>query len=279
MDSPAFLARWKLGAPTLVAETIGSKIWRATREDGTSAIVKAMKPVHDVHDELRGAHYLRWRDGRGAVRLLDIEGLDMLLEDAGAVHLTQYLDAEGDRAATDIAAGCLAELFSASSMPAPHELQPLGERFTSLFTRARADCDAGVETLYVEAASEAARLLASQRDVRPLHGDLHHDNIMLGARGWLAIDPKGVIGDSAYDAANFFYNPIERDALSCDPERVAMMADVFSARLGIPQRHLLDFAFAYGCLSAAWFAEDGMPEDEWRELAAVRAVRDVRLSA
>ena len=46
-----------------------------------------------------------------------------------------------------------------------------------------------------------------------LHGDLHHENIMHGPRGWLAIDPKGVLGDPGFDAANMFYNPLDRDDL------------------------------------------------------------------
>ncbi|MCV5256227.1 aminoglycoside phosphotransferase family protein, partial [Escherichia coli] len=34
------------------------------------AIVKGLKPIEDIADELRGADYLVWRNGRGAVRLL-----------------------------------------------------------------------------------------------------------------------------------------------------------------------------------------------------------------
>ncbi|MEX7495406.1 aminoglycoside phosphotransferase family protein (plasmid) [Acinetobacter baumannii] len=32
-----------------------------------------MKPIEDIADELRGADYLVWRNGRGAVRLLGRE--------------------------------------------------------------------------------------------------------------------------------------------------------------------------------------------------------------
>jgi streptomycin 6-kinase len=35
-----------------------------------------------------------------------------------------------------------------------------------------------------------------------LHADLHHHNILAAERHpWLAIDPKGVIGDAAYERA------------------------------------------------------------------------------
>ena len=45
-------------------------------------------------------------------------------------------------------------------------------------------------------AETAQALLADPRERSVLHGDLHHDNALdFGARGWRAIDPKGLIGE------------------------------------------------------------------------------------
>lgn len=126
---------WNLYYPTLIAETFSSRIWRVKRDDGSSAVVKALKPFDDVEDELRGAHYLRWRDGRGAVRLFDIHEQAMLLEDAGSRLLTAELIERGDTAASEIAADVMVELFSSSEHPYPADLQPLRERFRSLFKK------------------------------------------------------------------------------------------------------------------------------------------------
>lgn len=41
-----------------------------------------------------------------------------------------------------------------------------------------------------------------------LHGDLHHGNILLHGTRWLAIDPKGLVGDPAYECAAFLRNPM-----------------------------------------------------------------------
>jgi streptomycin 6-kinase len=39
-------------------------------------------------------------------------------------------------------------------------------------------------------------LLTTQREKVVLHGDMHHGNVLnFGSRGWLAIDPKGLIGE------------------------------------------------------------------------------------
>ncbi|MER9296112.1 aminoglycoside phosphotransferase family protein [Mesorhizobium sp. M0621] len=278
MDAPAFPARWKVSASELIAETFSSRIWKVLREDGSPAIVKALKPFDDVADELRGEHFLAWRRGEGAVRLLGRDGHSMLLEYAGETLLEQVLDEQGDFAATAIAADVMAQLFSPGKDPFPSELQPLGERFSSLFRKAATDRNSGHDSLYVEAAAIADRLLANPHDVRPLHGDLHHENILHGPRGWLAIDPKGVLGDPGFDAANMFYNPLDRDDLCLDPERIAHMAEIFAKTLGQTPPAILDHAIAYGCLSASWHHEDDNAVEENRELSIAEAIRAVRAS-
>lgn len=276
MDAPAFPKRWKVSAPELIDETFSSRIWKVRLEDGSPAIVKALKPFDDVEDELRGEHYLAWRRGEGAVRLLGRDGHRMLLEYAGDTLLSEVLDKAGDNAATAIAAELMARLFSPSKHPAPPDLQPLRTRFASLFKKANTDRNAGERSPYVEAAEIADRLLDAPHAVKPLHGDLHHDNILHSARGWLAIDPKGVLGDPGFDAANLFYNPLERDDLCLDPERIAHMAEVFAATLGQTPAAILDHAIAWGCLSSAWHHEDSNTVDENRELSVAEAVLKVR---
>jgi streptomycin 6-kinase len=227
---------------------------------------------------LRGEHFLAWRRGEGAVRLLGRDGHSMLLEYAGDTLLSRVLDEQGDNVATAIAADVMAKLLSPGKDPYPPELQPLRERLSSLFRKAKTDRDASEDSLYVEAAAIAERLLSNPHDVRPLHGDLHHENILHGARGWLVIDPKGVLGDPGFDAANMFYNPLGRDALCLDPLRIAHMAEVFASTLGQSPAAILDHAIAYGCLSAAWHHEDDNVVEENRELSIAQAIRAVRAS-
>ncbi|WP_027057257.1 aminoglycoside phosphotransferase family protein [Mesorhizobium loti] len=278
MDAPAFSARWKVSAPELIAETFSSRIWKVVREDGSPAVVKALKPFDDVADELRGEHFLARRRGEDAVRLLGRDGHSMLLEYAGDTLLSRVLDEQGDNAATTIAAEVMARLFSPGKDPFPPELQPLRERYVSLFRKAATDRDAGHASLYVEAAAIADRLLDDPRDIRAPHGDLHHDNILHEPRGWLVIDPKGVLGDPGFDAANMFYNPLDRDELCLDPLRIAHMAEIFGRTLGQSPAAILDHAIAYGCLSAAWHQEDDNAVEENRELSIAMAIRTVRAS-
>lgn len=276
MQPPALPARWNVSEPTLIAETFSSRIWKVSQTNGMPAIVKALKDFDDVEDELRGAHLLAWRRGEGLIRLFDSEDKMMLIEYAGERHLTAVLDDVGDTAATEIAADVMARLHAPSSHALPGDLQPLRDRFVSLFAKAEADRAAGQKTIYVEGAEIAERLLSDPLDVRPLHGDIHHDNIIQSPRGWLAIDPKGILGDPGFGAANMFFNPLEREALCVDPDRISTMVTIFSRTMRQDPRRLLDHAIAYGCLSSSWHAEDGSDEDERRELAVVSVVRTVR---
>jgi len=276
MDLPSLPDRWSISDPILIAETFSSRIWKVRRQDGSLAVIKALKPFDDVADELRGAHYLSWRDGVGAVRLIGFEGPNMLIEYAGDRLLADELKENGDRHATEIAAEVMATLLSPSDVPPPADLQPLRERFASLFKKAWGDRDAGRESPYGEAAEIAERLLSNPIELRVLHGDLHHDNILYGKRGWLAIDPKGIFGDPGFDAANFLFNPLDRHDLTRNPERIAHMAETFAKVLGQSPDAVLDHAIAWGCLSASWHAEDRNEVEETSELAVVAAVRMVR---
>ncbi|MET3660017.1 aminoglycoside phosphotransferase family protein [Aquamicrobium ahrensii] len=274
--SPDFPSRWSITGARLIADTFSSRVWKVTLGDGSPAVVKDLKPFDDVDDELRGAHLLAWRDGQGLVRLIDQDGCRMLIEYAGQRHLTEVLETEGDPAATEIAAEVMQRLHAPGDRPVPSGLQPLAQRYEALFAKAKRDVAAGAVSAYSDAATLAQELLDSAREVRPLHGDLHHENILEGPRGWLAIDPKGVIGDAGFDAANLFYNPLDRDDLCLNRQRITRMAEQLSHSMRQDPRRLLDHAIAYGCLSAAWHHGDGNATDENRELAVATAIREVR---
>ena len=271
---PDFPAHWQIASASLLADTNSSHIWKATitGAENTPVIVKILKPAG--HEELRGAYYLRERDGHGAVRLLDLslEPAMMLLEYAGDYDLKAHLDAGHDAESIRIAGDVIRTLHSPSRKPPPPELQSLRKHFKSLFDLA--DVLHGV---YAEAARLALHLFNQPHQMIALHGDIHHENIIRSPRGWIAIDPHGLCGDAAFDCANLFYNPLDRDDLCLDMRRAANLAQHFSAIIGKSAAYILDYAFCYGCLSAAWHREDGNDADEARELKIASALRKLRL--
>ena len=81
-----------------------------------------------------------------------------------------------------------------------------------------------------------------------------------GARGWLAIDPKRLIGERGFDYANIFTNP---DLCGPAPPH-ATLPEVFARRLAVvgerarlDRGRLLDWILAWTGLSAAWFIGAG----------------------
>ncbi|RCS21953.1 3'-kinase [Phyllobacterium salinisoli] len=274
MDAtPVFPAEWNIGSFEPLADTHSSHVWKVEsgKHPGTPLVVKKLKPAG--MEEMRGAHYLRWRDGHGAARLYDLQGTAMLLEYAGSHHLEKHLDKGKDAECLDIFGQVIAALHTPAPSPIPADLQPLDRHFSGLFAVA------GESPLYAEATSLAKQLLATPHTPIPLHGDIHHENIIESPRGWLAIDPHGLVGDAAFDVANIFYNPLDRDDLCLDLARARSMAEHFAPIIDRHPAFILDYAFAYGCLSAAWHREDGNDGDETRELKIAAALRELRLSA
>ena len=83
----------------------------------------------------------------------------------------------------------------------------------------------------------AAGLLDDPRDAVVLHGDLHHGNVLdFGERGWLAIDPKGLLGEAAFDYCNLLCNPSHERALA--PGRLERQFGVVVEATGIEPARL-----------------------------------------
>ncbi|CRQ40373.1 Aminoglycoside/hydroxyurea antibiotic resistance kinase [Pseudomonas aeruginosa] len=124
---------------------------------------------------------------------------------------------------------------------------------------------AALPPLLEQCRSLAEGLLQEEREVRPLHGDLHHDNVLdFGARGWLAIDPKRLLGDRAFDYTTMFSNPDLCGPgihVATRPERFAARLEQVSALAGLERTRLLRWIAASAGLSAVWFRDDGDPAE------------------
>jgi streptomycin 6-kinase len=125
-----------------------------------------------------------------------------------------------------------------------------------------------------EAARIARALLTDPVPPQALHGDLHHDNVLSSPRGWLAIDPKGICGDPAYEPANAFRNPDGLGARLFQPTRIHDLADRFAKGLGLPPGRLLGWAAAHCALSTRWSLEAGQDiTDDMRLLSLLLSAR------
>ncbi len=103
-----------------------------------------------------------------------------------------------------------------------------------------------------------AELLASMAEPVLLHGDLHHDNILSAERqSWLALDPKGVVGEPAYEVGALLRNPMPGIFSVPGLEQVlARRVDQLSDELGFDRQRIWGWGVAQAVLSAWWSYED-----------------------
>ncbi|MGH8429828.1 MAG: aminoglycoside phosphotransferase family protein [Solimonas sp.] len=217
---------------------------------------RAMLKLATEAEERFGNLLMEWWAGDGAARVLARDEHAILLERAeGRSSPAEMAHGGRDDEVCRILCAVAARLHAARSKPLP-ELIPLPQLFEELEPAAGAHGG-----ILVRCADTARALLHDPREVGVLHGDLHHGNVLdFGARGWLAIDPKGVLGERGFDFANIFTNPDLDDParpLATRPERFARRLEVVSDAAKVERKHLLCWILAWTGLSAAWFLGDG----------------------
>ena len=232
---------------------------------------KAMLKLAVEEEERAGGVLMAWWDGDGAARVLGHENGALLMERAvGSGSLSDMARTGRDNEACEILCATAARLHAPRFRPFP-ELTPLTHWFHALSPMAAAyggilsRCDAA-----------SRMLLATSHDILPLHGDLHHDNVLdFGSRGWLAIDPKCLLGERGFDFANIFCNPDFAEAT--EPARFVRRLTVVTDAARLEPKRLLLWILAWCGLSMAFSLEDGeaSPFDLMRvaELAAAELDR------
>jgi streptomycin 6-kinase len=104
-------------------------------------------------------------------------------------------------------------------------------------------------------------LLESSGPYILLHGDLHQGNILKHKNDWIAIDPKGVVGEALYEAGAFIRNPEallinlpKVEALNIIKSRIEKIAHFYKA----PPKRLAQWCFVQTVLSWIWAIQDGI---------------------
>ncbi len=240
-----YLNRWLLtseGPPILTNTSLLQPVYY----QGLSAMLK----IAQIDEEQRGNRLMAWYAGDGAAQVLAWEEDALLLERATeARSLADLVSQDQDDAASGILCEVAARLHKPRSGPLP-DLVPLTVWFRSLESAAYQH-----EGILSQASATANQLLSSQQDIRALHGDLHHQNVLyFGQRGWLAIDPKGALGERAFDFAALFGNPDPFTATS--QGRFARQLNLVAEVAALERRRLAAWVLAWAGLSAAWSLED-----------------------
>lgn len=257
---PSLLAaaaqKWELtlGEPLLLSYNY---VCAAKKADGSEVVLKLGVPNRELLSELSA---LRLFNGEGACRLLeaDEERYMFLLERLRPGQMLAKLENDDER--TRIAASLMQRIWRIA--PEAGGFIQLSEWFAELDgLRPRYQGGTGPfpKRLVERVESLLPELFADSGPPVLMHGDFHHFNILSSERGWLVIDPKGVIGPPAYEIGPLLTNPIpdwpyRRAAKRQTERRIAILSE----QLGWPRQTIRNWGLCH-CLLSAWW--DLTPED------------------
>lgn len=227
----------------------------ALQADGEPVVLKVGVPNPELLTEIAA---LRFFDGRGCARLFTAD------ETRGALLIERLMPGtalhalEPDDRIVLEAARVMQHIWR----PAPEQHPfPTTADWGKGLVRLRCTFDGGsgpFPPALVDAAEWLyAELERSSADPVVLHGDLHQGNMLAAQRmPWLAIDPKGVVGEPAYETGALLRNPPpwctpgELDRIM--ERRVYLLAEA----LGFERERIAGWGLAQAVLSAWWSYED-----------------------
>lgn len=247
-------ARWGL-TDVQPSSTLSYNFVAFAKRGDEQVVLKIGVPSGDMESEIAA---LRLFNGEGACRLIDYdeEKSWMVLERLQPGVMLSTL--EDDEEATHIAADVMQKIWR----PAPKDdvFIRLSDWFDGL-NRLHAMFKGGTGPLNEKLVQRVEGLvkdfLIENHKPVLMHGDFHHFNILSSERGWLVIDPKGVIGPACYEVGPLLINPWG-DLVSGNNYRgmTKRRIDILHERLGFERERIREWGLAHAVLSAWWSIED-----------------------
>jgi streptomycin 6-kinase len=248
--------RWSLALQPPFPNLSYNYVAPAVRADGTALILKVGVVNPELLTEIAA---LQLYDGRGIAHLWEADpeqGILLLEWLQPGTTLDSLAD---DEVTTRIAAGVMRQLWR--PLPPDHPF-PSVAKWAKGLQRLRHHFEGGTgpfPAYLVEAAERLfAELLASMAEPVLLHGDLHHYNILAAERQpWLAIDPKGVAGEPAYETGALLRNPMPHFAAWPHLDQImARRVAVLAEELALDRERIIGWGLAQAVLSGWWSFED-----------------------
>jgi streptomycin 6-kinase len=209
---------------------------------GIDAVVKVSP---ESKDSMREAQALKHFSGLGMTKLLAYDDTTIIMERA----VPGMILAKDDSVSLEIACTVMKKLHSASTdfdksyfMDIEERLKPIDQ--TSDF----------MQDMLQKARAYKQELLPKYTKRILLHGDLHHDNILKHGDSYIAIDPKGVIGDPINEAWCYVID-YEKDT--------KFIAEYFGFNL----EDLRKWYFVHVVLAICWCLEDNINPERFLKIA------------
>jgi streptomycin 6-kinase len=207
---------------------------------------------------------LKALSGFGSVKMVAAEkGLILLKQVQPGYSLKSYFP-EKEVETIHIASNLIKQLHKAP-IPSSQEFPQLDSWLRAL------DKEPSIPDPYLKKAIGLKnKLLATSTERVLLHGDLHHENILKADEDWIAIDPKGVIGEPIYEVTSFIRNPLP-DLFTLERIEAVISCRIssFSSIFKFPASRIREWCFVQSVLSWAWALEDKCDESYFKQLTEI----------
>ena len=102
---------------------------------------------------------------------------------------------------------------------------------------------------------EALKFYSGDGSIRIVKEDRENGAVLL--EKWLAIDPKGVIGEREFELGTYLRNPLYDYPKGSNYKKLEINRILqFSEELGFEKERILNWSFANAVISLIWFLED-----------------------
>ncbi len=248
-DAETLANRWGVNLSGRIEETHASTLYHGWR--GLAPVVLKIGKPHA--EEAEAAPIMQAYETYGGITVLAAEGPAVLMPLLSGIALTELSLNDQDHEATEIFCTVMQKLHRA---PVPEGTTPIADLAVG-FVGAELPA-----SLLDEAKGLFTQLCETQGRPVLLHGDLHHSNILQDInRGWVVIDPKGMVGEAEADCWTYLRNPIDRPDIALNPETLTRRINQIVELTGLHEGRIKAWAFAFGVLSACWHQADGKAPD------------------
>jgi streptomycin 6-kinase len=245
-----FLHCWDLRLDGAAMHGVTALVLPVVRDDGTLAVLKLqLLDVESAGEPLA----LRLWNGDGAVRLLahDEPTGTMLLERLNSTRMLSHVPDVHE--AVLVIAHLLKHLTCLAAPPGMRRLGDIAAAMLDLTPWALARIPDASDRRLIADCAAAVREVVDLPGDRLLHWDLHYENVLASERApWLAIDPKPLAGDPAFDLLPALDNRY-------DPGDLHWRFDAMTDVLDLDRERARAWTLGRVLQNCLWEIEDGEP--------------------
>ncbi len=252
-DIDSLASKWSIKITKRITQTPTCEVFEVERD----SVLLILKLYSDLgwEDEKGSISVLNAWNGNGAVTVIDHVDKALLMEKLEEPNLYSFSASNQESQASEIFCEIIDKIHSVDIEMLPDPVKAANEIIKPLLQFDVAD---PIQPMFDKAKRIAEELIGSPGETVVLHGDLHHENVLRRSDGeYVCFDPKGYIGDPAYEIATILKNPWHYPEISESEEICLERAQYFAKSLNFDLGRILKFAFVHMGLSVMWSYSDG----------------------